>query len=297
VKIRVLFNPVSGRRRRGSNAISDIKEIFAGYGIETQVICLRAKWQAADLTEKAVRQGAEMVVVVGGDGTINEAVCGLVGSGIPLGIIPAGSGNGISRQFNIPMELEAACRVIANGRTQSVDVGSLNGRFFLGTAGVGYDAMVGQLFEERWGKQRGMWPYFLSAVSGFFRYRARPLHMCMDDEVVDVVPLLVTAANTAQYGGGAIIAPQAKPNDGLLDVCVIHDVNFFQALYHWPKLFVGRINKMPQWDMYRTRSLEMFSDHPIPVHVDGEPVGCSTHVCINVVPGSLLVRIPRDVIW
>jgi YegS/Rv2252/BmrU family lipid kinase len=297
LRVRILFNPISGGRRRPADDIATLEAIFAKYGVQPELICLQERWQATDLARGAVAEGIEMVVVVGGDGTINEAVCGLVSTDTLLGIIPAGSGNGISRELGIPRHLEKACQVILEGKTQPVDVGCLNGRFFLGTAGIGYDAMVGYVFDQRWGGQRGMWPYIMCAFSGFFKYRPKPLRLCMTDRVLDVSPLLVTAANTAQYGGGAIISPQAKPNDGLLDVCVIHDMNFFQALYHWPKLFTGRIDTMPQWDMYRTESLEILSEHPVPVHVDGEPVGVSAHIRVKLIPAGVLVRIPQTVTW
>lgn len=255
---------------------------------------LQRRGQATELARQAVARGFDMVVAVGGDGTINEVVCGLVNSGVPLGIVPAGSGNGISREFGISLDTRRACETILSGQTWQVDVGRLDDRFFLGVAGVGYDALVGKLFEERWGGHRGLWPYIYSAFTAFFQYKAQPVCLRLGDRQLETIPLLITVANTAQFGGGAVIAPQAKPNDGLLDVCVVEDLNFLQALFHWPKLFLRRIHRMPQWTKYRTDSLEISSHLPMPVHVDGEPIPASTHLSIRILPGALHIRVPDD---
>lgn len=274
--------------------MTDLRRIFAEDGVECQVICQRTRGQGTLLARQAVAEGFDAVVAVGGDGTINEVVCALVNTKVPLGIVPAGSGNGVAREFGIPLNMRAACKTIIHGRTRVVDVGQLNGHFFLGTAGIGYDAMVGKLFEEKWGNHRGLLPYAHAAISAFFKYKAQPVHLQFGDRQMSVIPLLVTAANVAQFGGGAIIAPQARPDDGKLDVCIIHRLNFFQALYHWPKLFQGHINRMPQWEMYRTNSVEISSPSPMPVHMDGEPAEESTHLKIDLLPGALYVRVPGD---
>lgn len=293
MKIRVLYNPGSGFQLRSREDIDRLQAIFLGYGLKAEMIRLTEKYQCTVLARRAVKDGCGMVVVVGGDGTVNEAVCGMVHSDVPLGIIPAGSGNGICRTLGIPLDPLEACRVIAEGFSRRIDVGILNGHHFLGVAGIGYDALVGYLFEQRWGKLRGLWNYFLSAVVGYFQYRPYPLELRTDHETRSLAPLLVTAANTTQFGGGAIIAPDAKPDDGLFDVCIVHQLNFFQALYYWPRLFSGRINTVPQWEMLRTDTLEVTSDKPLPVHVDGDFLELSAHVRISLVPGGLSVRVPR----
>ncbi len=293
MKVRVLVNPSSGFQFRSRGDLVELQSVFLNYGLEAEMIQLTEKFQCTVLAHEAVQNGYGMVVVAGGDGTINEAVCGLVNSDVPLGIIPAGSGNGISRTLGIPLNSEEACRVIAEGHSRRIDVGEMNGRFFLGVAGIGYDALVGQLFEQRWGKQRGLWSYFLSALTGFFQYRPYPVQLRIGDRIISVAPLMVTAANTSQFGGGAIIAPQAKPDDGLLDICIIRRLNLLQALFYWPRLFSGRIDTVPQWEMVRADSLELISSRPVPVHVDGEFLDQCAHVRISVLPGGLYVRVPR----
>jgi diacylglycerol kinase (ATP) len=293
VKIRVLFNPYSGFRLRSREDLDQLEAMFLNHGLNAEMIRLTERFQCTVLAREAAKRGYGMVVVVGGDGTINEAVCGLVNSDVPLGIVPAGSGNGISRALGIPLNPMEACRVIADGRDRKVDVGQLNGRFFLGVAGVGYDALVGHLFEQRWGKQRGLWSYFLSALVGFFQYRPHPIQLRTNDRIISLAPLLVTVANTTQFGGGAIIAPQARPDDGLFDICIIRHLNLLQALYYWPRLFSGRIDTIPQWEMVRADSVELISGRPVHVHVDGEFLDLSAHVRIRIVPGGLRVRVPR----
>ena len=292
MKARVIVNPISGRGRRPQDDITDLRRIFADHGLECEVICQRTRGEGTALASEAVAQGFDLVVAVGGDGTVNEVVCGLVNTNVSLGIVPAGSGNGMAREFGIPLKLGDACRTIIHGRTRVVDVGKMNGRFFLGTAGIGYDAVVGKLFEEKWGNRRGLLPYAPAAICGFFKYKAQPVNVRFDDHQLTVLPLLITAANISQFGGGAIIAPQAEPDDGLLDVCIIHRLTFLQAFYHWPKLFRGHIDRMSQWDVYRTSSVEISAHWPMPVHMDGEPIQESTDLKIDLMPGALCVRVP-----
>jgi len=292
VKVRVLYNPWSGSQLKSRGDLDELRSVFLGYGLQVEMIRLTEKYQCTVMARQAVEEGYDMVVVVGGDGTVNEAVCGLVNSDVRLGIIPAGSGNGISRTLGIPLNTYEACRVIAEGDNRRIDVGLLNGHHFLGVAGVGYDALVGHLFEQRWGKQRGLGSYFLSALAGYFQYRPYPIQLRTGQESRSIAPLLVTIANTTQFGGGAIIAPHAVPDDGLFDVCIIHHLSLLQALYYWPRLFSGRIDTVPQWEMLRADTLELLSEKPVPVHVDGDFLELSAHVRISLVPGGLSVRVP-----
>jgi YegS/Rv2252/BmrU family lipid kinase len=293
MKVRVLYNPSSGSHLRSREDLGQLQSVFHGYGLEAEMIRLTEKYQCTVLARRAVEEDYGMVVAVGGDGTVNEAVCGLIHGDIPLGIIPAGSGNGISRTLGIPLNPMEACRVIAEGFTRRIDVGLLNGHHFLGVAGVGYDALVGYLFEQRWGKQRGLWSYVLSALAAYFQYRPYPIQLRTEQGIRSISPLLVTIANTTQFGGGAIIAPHAEPDDGLFDICIVHHLHLLQALYYWPRLFSGRIDTVPQWEMLRSDALELVSDRPVPVHVDGDFLEMSAHVRISLVPGGLPVRVPR----
>jgi YegS/Rv2252/BmrU family lipid kinase len=293
LKARVIVNPISGRGRHPQDDISDLNRIFSEHGIESQVICQAKRGEATLLAREAVAEGFDTVVAVGGDGTINEVVCGLVNSGVPLGIVPAGSGNGLAREFGISLKLREACETIIHGDTREVDVGIMNDRFFLGTAGIGYDALLVQIFEERWANRRGVLPYFYVAIKGFFKHKPSSMHLRFNNRQLTVVPKLVTVANTTQFGGRAIIAPQAKPDDGLLDVCIIHNLSFLKAFYHWPKLFMGCIDRMPQWVCYRTAAVEILSDLPMPVQVDGESVQESSHLKIRLLPRALGIRVPK----
>ncbi len=293
MRARVIINPMAGRGRRLEKDISHLESIFASHGMESHTICQQMRGHGTLLAKEAVAEGFDVVVAVGGDGTVNEVVCGLVNSGVPLGIVPAGSGNGLAREFGIPLRMEEACQSIIKGQTRAVDVGRMNGRCFLGTAGAGYDGFVVKLFEQKWGNRRGLLPYLHVALMGFFEHEIGPVRLKLNGRKLTVLPLLVTAANATQFGGRAVIAPKALPDDGLLDLCVIDKVNFFQAFYHWPKLFMGSIDRMPQWQTYRTDCVEISSDSPLPIHVDGEPLHGTTRLKIDVLPKALHIRVPR----
>ncbi len=217
-----VINPSAGKGKY-EQIINAIRETLSDRGLQYDIKVLEYRGEATTVA-KAAAETHDVVVAVGGDGTVNEVFNGLVGTKAVFGIIPAGTGNGFARELGLPLEPAEACRILTEGNIKSMDVGVANDRYFLGTAGVGFDALISEFAGKKLGPLRGMWLYFVAGTVMFFRYTPQLVKVEIDSETVEIAPLLIAVANTARYGGTALIAPDARPDDGLLDVCVIREM-------------------------------------------------------------------------
>lgn len=289
-RVMFIINPVSGFRKDKDRIWSILLERLRPQGWELSVVRTRWRGEATELAGQAVEEGYDMVVAVGGDGTVNEVGSALVGTDTVLGIVPVGSGNGLARSLDIPLDPQAACDVLSHGEELSIDVGKADDRYFFAVAGVGFDAHVGKRFDaSTW---RGPVPYFYFGLKEFFIYTPGTVEVQMKDRTLEVQPLQVTVANSKQYGNGAVIAPNAKLDDGVLDVCVVHPVNFLQGLYSIPKLFSGKIDTVPYVEYYQADWVKIRRANEEVVNLDGEPVQAGKEVTISVLPRSLHVLAP-----
>jgi len=242
---------------------------------------------AYQLSTEAVEKGYDIVVAIGGDGTVNEAASGLVNSDTALGIIPNGSGNGLARGLGIPISIRRAAKLITTGQTRTIDVGQIDDKFFFVIAGLGFDAIIGKRFED--GKIRGPAPYYIAGFREFFRYHEPEYEIKFDRQTIKTRALVVAVANIRQYGNNAIIAPNAKPDDGLLDLAIIEPTNFVSAIYYLPTLFTGRIDRTPLTRIYRATKFEIIREFPAPCTLDGEVIEGQTHLTVTMLPRALKV--------
>ncbi|MBD3377060.1 YegS/Rv2252/BmrU family lipid kinase [candidate division KSB1 bacterium] len=252
----------------------------------------RYRGHAHEMAKKFSRQGVDAIVAIGGDGTANEVASALVHTSTAMGIVPTGSGNGLARGVNIPVSIRGAARCLLDGRIRKIDAGRIQDRYYFVVAGVGFDALVGKLFDDR--SLRGPLPYFTIGFREFLHYRPQVFILKFDGKQVIVPALLVTIANTKQWGNGAIIAPHAHVDDGLLDVCILHRLTFLYALYHLPKLFTGKIDKIRKYERYQTNHLEIIREKPGPFHSDGEPGIADAHLFLSVEPSALNIIVPQE---
>ncbi len=291
-RVKLIFNPKAGALRHSHVVLRIVDHCLRRAPFRYEVYNVEYKEHAVELASAAEREGFDAVVAVGGDGTVNAAARGLLHSRLPLGIIPIGSGNGLARGLGIPVSIRRACQLLVeDGMVRTIDAGRIRDRYFFVVAGLGFDAVVGKLFDDQ--SLRGPLPYFYLGVREFFSYEPETFILRFDDHQITVPALLVTIANTQQWGNGAIIAPHARPDDGLLDVCVIHKVNLAQALFHLPKLFSGKIDKVRHYENYRSTEVEIVRERPGYFHVDGEPVEGGTHLRVTIDPKALRVIVPR----
>lgn len=290
--LQFVINPSAGQGKY-EQIIHVIRETLSDFDLRYDIKVLEYRGEATSVAREAAGTH-DVVVAVGGDGTVNEVFNGLVGTQAAFGIIPAGTGNGFARELGLPLEPAEACRVLAEGNTKTLDVGMVNDRYFLGTAGIGFDAMISRFAGEKLGPLRGMWLYFVAGAFMFYKYTPQLMNVSVDSQTVEIAPLLIAVANTARYGGTALIAPDAKPDDGLLDVCIIRKMGAARLLWHLPKLFTGKHVRLPDVTMYKGKNITIVAPEPVPVHVDGEAIDSRSRVEFTLLPNAIKVLIPEE---
>lgn len=247
---------------------------------------------AHELARAAVAARAAVVCAWGGDGTVNEIARALAGSGTALGVVPAGSGNGLARELGVPWDPAAALAVALGRRERVIDVGDIEGHLFVNLAGIGLDAHIAALFNARGGRRRGLLPYLAIGTREILRYRAREYTIRVGSETWQERALVIVCANARQYGGGAVVAPTARPDDGQLEVVTVATRPPLVALRDALHLFRGTLDRAPGVTTRRTPAVEISGSEPIPFHVDGEAVTGGPVLTVRIRPAVLRVRVP-----
>jgi diacylglycerol kinase (ATP) len=245
---------------------------------------------ASELARNALARRADLVIVWGGDGTVNEVGSTLAGSDTPLGLIPAGSGNGLAAALGVPREPSAALSVALGPRVQAIDVGVIGTRRFLNVAGIGIDARIAGLFNQRARGSRGKWPYISIGVREGWRYRGIEYTVQLNEESVRHRALLIAFANGREYGMGARLAPRAELDDGLLDAFVVEDRSIVARFWHSRHLAFGSVERAPRVLVRQVRAAVVESSEPIEFHVDGEPDVAHGRVDVGVMEKALRIK-------
>jgi diacylglycerol kinase (ATP) len=291
VKVRAILNPRAGvRTRRTLEAVERGRPSWTDYA----VYLTREAGHATELAGEAVAAGADLVVAVGGDGTVNEVARGLLGSPAALGIVPVGSGNGLARALRIPLRPEAALAALEGGPRRRMDVGFINGRLFLNVAGVGFDAAVGHAFHEsgRRGGRRGFLGYLRLCVAELRTYRPQRLAIEVANERVELSAFVVTFANGPQYGSAAVINPGARLDDGRLEVVLFENGPWWRSLLAAPRLFLGGLERSPGYRRLPGDAAQVTAGRPAPIHCDGDPAGLAERITVTLKHCALEVVVP-----
>jgi YegS/Rv2252/BmrU family lipid kinase len=267
-----------------------IRAAAAKRGIEVTIAFTEQQDHARELGKAAVAAQASGVVVWGGDGTFNETAGALLNSAIPVGLVPAGSGNGLAGALGVPRDPARAIAVALDGRLGAIDAGSMAGRYFFNIAGVGFDARVAALFNARGAGARGAWPYLMIGVREGCTYCALDYDVQLDGDGRKYKALLIAFANGTEYGLGARIAPGASLDDGLLDVIIVEDASLIARFWHARHLALGRPELAPPVTMRRVTRAVIEADGEMEFHVDGEPGLASRRIEVEILPGALLIR-------
>lgn len=245
--------------------------------------------------EQAITDGIDTIFVVGGDGMINTIGGQLLGTGITLGVIPTGSGNGFGRHFEIPLQPEKAVRALAKGSVREIDVGFANERPFFVTCSLAWDAAIVKSFERS--PVRGVLPYVFAAAYELFDYKPEEFTIRLDDGPAEIIdqPMLFTIANLTQYGGGALIAPQARADDGKLWLTYAKKADVPRLIPQLPKFFEGKIGQVDAIYSKEFTKLTVERQTPQPIQVDGELEKSTSDVTITLKPKALKVLVPQGV--
>ena len=265
----LIINPISGTGgKTGLPQLVIDKLAPLGYRIDTRYTTCRG--DATRLANEAVTLGYLGVLAAGGDGTINETASALCHTNLALGIIPAGSGNGLARHIGIPIDPELSLDVLVEDTITSVDYGSVNGRPFFCTMGVGFDAAVSHRFARQ--HRRGKLMYVKSAIDEYATYRPETYSICANGRVIVQQAFIIAVANASQYGNNAYIAPDASITDGLLDVTIVHAGNPLETTRMGIDMMTGYLNKNMLVETFRAPAVAIYRQTAGPAHIDGEPV-------------------------
>jgi len=275
----VVVNPIAGRGA-ARQVVPRVERLLKEHGIPFDLVYTERPWHAAELARQAAADGYQVVVALGGDGTSNEVLNGLVqareaGEGdAALGVLCVGTGNDFAFGMGIPLDLEGGCAALARGRTRAIDVGHARGfRYFGNGIGIGFDAVV-NVQAARYTRLRGFAVYLVAVLRTLiFYYRAPLTRIELDDGVVEQPTLMVSVMNGRRMGGGFLMAPDSAPDDGLFDLCIAAKMNQLRMLSFVPRFMRGTQVGRPRITMARSRRVRVtVKGGTQVVHADGETI-------------------------
>jgi YegS/Rv2252/BmrU family lipid kinase len=286
LKICFIFNPFSGRRKIGRFE-EMIRQNLDLDRFDYTIYETKSPKDAMRKASALVKDNFDIVVAAGGDGTINEIVHGMGTSPLMLGIIPIGSGNGLARHLEIPLEPEKAIKLINHLKTRTIDIASINGYPFASIAGLGFDARVANKYRKL--KSRGFYGYFRVVTTEFFRYREREYLLEFNDQKISRKALLLSVANSNQFGYNTIIAPKAEPDDGLLDVVIMKKFPIGEIPRMIGLLFTGKIDQSSYIEFFKTKEIFILRKTGNHVNIDGEAIKMGKEIFIRIQPSAIKV--------
>lgn len=291
MKVRFIINPVSGTAGRVKRMTGLVRDVLGKENGIFEVKATTGPGSAGQLAKEAVDKGYEFVFACGGDGTVNGVASQLVGTGTALGIIPAGSGNALARSLQIPSDPLDAIGLLKTGTVRNIDVGRTCGRYFFTTAGFAFEALLSKKYNEGslTKKIRGIAPYYALGLLEYVRFTPEKISLVVDGQELSAAPLILTAANTSQWGGGAFIAPGAKVDDGLMDFCVIPRAGVLRTIALWRRLMKGNIEGYGGFQLVSGKEALIKGRKATYAHVDGEPFDFEGDISISILPASLRV--------
>ena len=239
------------------------------------------------LAREAVEKGTDIVVAVGGDGTVNEVARALIHTQTALGIIPCGSGNGLARHLQLPMDPEGAIQMINEACIKSLDYGTMNNLPFFCTCGMGFDAFVSMKFANS-GK-RGLLSYIENTLRETLTYKPDTYTLTLDDQQIEQRAFVIACANASQYGNNAFIAPAATMSDGLMDITVLEPFSAIEAPQLALQLFNGTLTTNSRVKTFKARKAHIKRLSKAPVHVDGDPLLTDTEIDVEIHPKGILI--------
>jgi diacylglycerol kinase (ATP) len=286
LKTRFIVNPRSGRALR---ALDAVKAYAAQRGAE--VVLTERRRHATDLATEAIATGFELIVAVGGDGTMNEVASALTGTTAILGLIPCGSGDGLGRHLGIHGSVRHALNLLQDGVPRLIDTGYADGHPFFTAAGIGFEAEIAQRFNEL--KRRGFLRYLSTSAMALRTWKPQSYAVTTPRGRTELRAFTLAVSNSDQYGNNAIISPGATADDGLIDLCAIPPLSLFNTLPLVLRLFSGTINR--RRDVFLSRAIEFTVERSAPglLHTDGETYEAGRVIKFAVSPASLRILVPK----
>lgn len=284
-KLLFIVNPNAGKKL-GQDLLPLIEQKLKGK-INFEICIWKKIDEFEQIANKLKTEEFTDAIAVGGDGTVNQVAKSILGTNICLGIVPAGSGNGLARTLGLSMKVEEVIQQIATGKTVTIDSGAVNGIPFFCTSGVGFDAHIGNLFATS--VKRGLKSYVKITVSELFRYRSKKYILKFNGQEIERKAFFITVANAGQYGNDFYIAPGAKMNDGLFHVSILRPFKFYEVIGLLTKILQKKADKSKLIETITCSELIIEREEKDVIHFDGEPALTEKNVSFKCVPASLKV--------
>ena len=288
-KVTFIINPISGGKKK-TGVPSMIQRIIDHDKYKVQIQFTKSAAHNLELAEQAVKENTDILVAVGGDGTINHIAKYVANSNTILGIVPQGSGNGLSRHLQIPMNSERALGLINEGKTLAIDSGIANDQFFINVAGLGFDAHVSAMFAKA--PKRGFVSYSKISLNEFANYKSETFEMVIDGKTIEREAFILCVANGSQYGNNAFIAPTADVTDGVFEVSLLKPFKPHQLPIIGAQLFRKKFHQSKYIETFSGQSIQITRKNGGVVNIDGEPIEMSNKLNIAIQPKSLKIIIP-----
>ncbi len=268
MKVTLIINPRSGKRQ-AVTLVKAAQVMAAELGHELEVAAIDRPGHGTILAQEALSSGRERIISIGGDGTLNAIACGLLGSGLPLGIVPMGSGNGYARSLGLPLDPHQALRHAFTGTTRWMDICYLNDIPFLGTAGIGFDARVAAQFDLS--HSRGLLGYARIIIREIIGAPAMNVSLTVDGHTERHMVLMLVFCNTREFGNKAVISPGSIPNDGVAELRVVRKPGLLPLMRAFVQIYTGRADRSPYITNIRCTKARVWQEGVL-AHLDGEPM-------------------------
>lgn len=286
-----IFNPNSGFNRTRPGLARKVQDWIAAERLDAEFCVTEEPFHATELARSAVARGCERIIAIGGDGTLNEAACGVVNTPAALGLIPCGSGNGLGRHLGVHGSLALALRIVRDGRVREIDTGLAAGHRFCNATGVGFDAEIARQFNNL--PTRGLRTYVRTGWSTYFNYKPDTYTIRTADGRETVFTAFVVAVgNSDQYGNNARIAPGAQVDDGRLDLTAIPPMGFFRSGTLVARMFLGNLRRQRGVFSAQGETFTIIRPAAGVIHVDGETREAGREIEIRIESRSLRFLVP-----
>ncbi|MBU2552860.1 MAG: diacylglycerol kinase family lipid kinase [Bacteroidetes bacterium] len=291
-KLMFIVNPHSGGKKH-EQLTKSVERLIDANRFDTQIVYTQYARHASEISRQAVTDGIDVLVAVGGDGTINEVASEIVNTNVVLGIVPMGSGNGLARHLGIPRQIDKAIALINQSVHTKIDTCTVNGQRFVSIAGVGFDALVAKFFAKS--ERRGFLGYFTIVANKYLSYRPKKYKLRFaNGDTLQTRALFIAFANSNQFGYNTTIAPEARISDGLLDVCIVKKPLLVSLPVIANLLLLKKINLANEVQITQTPEVTVIQSRNRVVNMDGEPVRIAKKLYIKIDPLSLHILINKE---
>lgn len=289
MKIGYVINPVAGKKQV-KEWIARIQDLTEQYGFAYKILTTERFQDGINKGRAAVQNNCDIVVAVGGDGTVSEIVNGIKDSDAILGVIPVGTGNDFVKSLGIPLTFEEALKCIFNGKNKEIDLGIVDDKYFINVASVGFDAQV--VIETQKIKKNLVGPaaYVMGIFKALMGYTPFHLEIETEDSIINRQAVLIAVGNGIFYGGGMKITPHAKMDDGLLDVCLVNSMSKGKIVRLFPLLFSGKHLSRPEVEYFKVKRIKVECNNGH-INSDGDIIG-KCPASFRIEPHAIKVLIP-----